>query len=141
MHTSQIKTVTAHDLCDANIIYQHDALFRLRDRLVILDRDDNGGGNIISFHVDVLEPGDIIPKWWLQDWIVQGNSRAQFARVTDTEILTKYACRLVVGQPVICNGYDGTVAALRDGQLADPEQGGHDLAAALRANQSNQTRV
>lgn len=92
LHTSQLKQVTSHDLNNGDIINAHGALLRLRDRSAHSDaQNKNMYGDVVHFAVDVLVEGNTIPKHWLQDFAIQGNGAATWARVTDTEILTKYA--------------------------------------------------
>ncbi len=90
LNAAQTKFVTSHALSNGNIVNVNGGLFRLRDRMAYEDKQNVGGGDIVAFQVDVLEAGSCIPKSWLKDYTIQGNGYATWARVIDTEILTKY---------------------------------------------------
>lgn len=79
------ESVTTHDLADGDIVKVYGCTFRLKDRKewpIASNEDPVRQGACITFATDGLEysPDCGFPQWWFDDWTVQGNKLATWAR-------------------------------------------------------------
>lgn len=83
------KLVNTHELKDGDVVLCHGVLFRLKNRKdwgVDEGFDPEKQGSCITFETDLLhypEEGSVMPRGWVEGWVVQGNKLAKWVKVED----------------------------------------------------------
>ena len=85
--TAKTESVSTHDLQNGDMIRFYGVVLELRDRKewgVTAPHTEELHGQVITFKTNIIDQtqnNGFIPQSWLNDWTVQGNKLARWARI------------------------------------------------------------